>query len=155
MWGNNVNSNSKRKSAKVETLVGEGTSVDGDMTFSGGLHVDGTVRGNIMAANGDSAALLVVGEHGRIEGEVQVPQVVISGAVVGDVRATESVELTPNSQVTGNIYYTRIEMAMGASINGQLIHVAQEKGQVLLPAADNEALTPAERKIEKFHVVDR
>ncbi len=155
MWGNNVNSNSKRKSAKVETLVGEGTSVDGDMTFSGGLHVDGTVRGNIMAANGDSMALLVVGEHGRIEGEVQVPQVVISGAVVGDVRATESVELTPNSQVTGNIYYTRIEMAMGASVNGQLIHVAQEKGQVLLPAVDNEALTPAERKIEKFHVVDR
>jgi cytoskeletal protein CcmA (bactofilin family) len=65
------------------------------------------------------------------------------------------VELAPNSQVTGNIYYTRIEMAMGASVNGQLIHVAQEKGQVLLPAADNEALTPAERKIEKFHVVDR
>ena len=78
MWGNNVNSNSKRKSAKVETLVGEGTCVDGDMTFSGGLHVDGTVRGNIMAANGDSMALLVVGEHGRVEGEVQVPQVVIS-----------------------------------------------------------------------------
>jgi cytoskeletal protein CcmA (bactofilin family) len=155
MWGNNVNSNSKRKSAKVETLVGEGTSVDGDMTFSGGLHVDGTVRGNIMAANGDSTALLVVGEHGRIEGEVQVPQVVISGAVVGDVRATESVELAPNSQVTGNIYYTRIEMAMGASVNGQLIHVAQEKGQVLLPAVDNEAIGPAERKIEKFHVVDR
>jgi cytoskeletal protein CcmA (bactofilin family) len=155
MWGNNVNSNSKRKSAKVETLVGEGTCVDGDMSFSGGLHVDGTVRGNISAADGDSMALLVVGEHGRIEGEVQVPQVVISGTVVGDVRATESVELAPNSQVTGNIYYTRIEMAMGASVNGQLIHVSQEKGQVLLPAADNETLSPNERKIEKFHVVDR
>jgi cytoskeletal protein CcmA (bactofilin family) len=155
MWGSNVKSNSKRKSAKVETLVGEGTCVDGDMTFSGGLHVDGMVRGNIMAANGDSMALLVVGEHGKIEGEVQVPQVVISGAVVGDVRATESVELAPNSQVTGNIYYARIEMAMGASVNGQLIHVAQENGQILLPAADNEAPPPVERKVEKFHVVDR
>lgn len=155
MWGNNGNSNSKRKAAKVETLVGEGTSVAGDMTFSGGLHVDGIVRGNIIAANGDNMALLVVGEHGRIEGEVHVPQVVISGAVVGDVRAAESIELAPNSHVSGNIYYTRIEMAMGASVNGQLIHVAQENGQVVAPAADSEASSQAERKIEKLHVVDR
>ena len=157
MWGsNNGNSgNGKRKMTKVETLVGEGTCIDGDLTFSGGLHVDGTVRGNIIAANGDSMALLVVGEHGRIEGEVNVPQVVISGAVAGDVRAAESVELAPNSQVTGNIYYTRIEMAMGAAVNGQLIHVSQEKGQVLLPAADADSPAQPERKIEKFHVVDR
>ena len=122
MWGSNSSSSSsKRKMTKVETLVGEGTCIDGDVTFSGGLHVDGTVRGNIIAANGDSMALLVVGEHGRIEGEVNVPQVVISGSVEGDVRAAESVELAPNSQVTGNIYYTRIEMAMGAAVNGQLI----------------------------------
>ena len=67
MWGNN--SGSKRsKMTKVETLVGEGTSVAGDVTFSGGLHVDGTVRGNILAANGDGMALLVVGEHGQIGG---------------------------------------------------------------------------------------
>ena len=154
MWGNNGGSK-RSKMTKVETLVGEGTSVDGDMTFSGGLHVDGTVRGNIMAANGDGMAVLVVGEHGQVEGEVNVPQVVISGSVVGDVRATESVELAPNSHVTGNIYYTRIEMAMGASVNGQLIHVSKENGQILLPVADNEAQLQAERKIEKFHVVDR
>ena len=155
MWGNNSNTNSKRKMTKVETLVGEGTSVSGDVTFSGGLHVDGTVRGNIIAANGDSLAMLVVGEHGRVEGEVNVPHVVISGSIVGDVRAAESVELTPNSQVTGNIYYTRIEMAMGAAVNGQLIHVSQENGQVLLPAVDNESPSSIERKVEKFHVVDR
>jgi cytoskeletal protein CcmA (bactofilin family) len=155
MWGNNGNSNGKRKMTKVETLVGEGTCVAGDITFNGGLHVDGTVRGNIIAANGDNMALLVVGEHGKIEGEVHVPQVVISGSVVGDVRAAESVELTPNSQVTGNIYYTRIEMAMGASVNGQLIHVSQEKEQVLLPVVENEKSPQVERKIEKFHIVDR
>lgn len=154
MWGNNGSSGGKRKTAKVETLVGEGTCFAGDVTFSGGLHVDGTVRGNITAANGDSMALLVVGERGKVEGEVQVPQVVISGVVVGDVRAAESVELAPDSQVTGNIYYTRIEMAMGASVNGQLIHVSQEKEQVLLPAAENETPSQVERKVEKFHVVD-
>jgi len=154
MWGNN-GGNKRSKMTKVETLVGEGTCVAGDMTFSGGLHVDGTVRGNIMAADGDSTAVLVVGGRGQIEGEVNVPQVVISGSVVGDVRATESVELAPNSHVTGNIYYARIEMAMGASVNGQLIHVSKENNQVFMPVADDEALPQLERKIEKFHVVDR
>ena len=150
MWG----SNSKRKMAKVETLVGEGTCVAGDMTFSTGLHVDGTVRGNIIAASSDGIALLVVGEHGKIEGEVQVPQVIISGEVLGDVRAAESVELAANAHVTGNIYYARLEMAMGAEVNGQLIHVSQEKGRALMPA-DNESSLQAGHRLEKFRVVDR
>ena len=64
MWGRNGGTSLKRKAAAVATLVGEGTCVSGDMTFSGGLHVDGMVRGNIIAANGDNLDLLVVGERG-------------------------------------------------------------------------------------------
>jgi cytoskeletal protein CcmA (bactofilin family) len=151
MWG----SKDKSKMAKVDTLIGEGTSVAGDVTCNGGLHVDGIVRGNIIADGGDSAAMLVVGEHGRVEGEIRVPHVIISGVVMGDVRALESVELSPRSQVTGNIYYTRIEMAMGAEVNGQLIHVTQEKARALPSPEENEGLTQVTRKLEKFHVVDR
>lgn len=150
MWGNK----GKSKMTKVDTLVGEGTCVAGDLSFSGGLHVDGTVRGNIIAEGGDGAATLVIGDRGRVEGEVRVPHVIISGAVTGDVRALESVELAPQAQVTGNIYYTRIEMAMGAAVNGQLIHVSEDKARVLPPPAEVEA-APLGRKIEKFHVVDR
>jgi len=151
MWG----SKDKSKRTKVDTLIGEGTSVAGDVTCNGGLHVDGTVRGNIIAEGGDSAAMLVVGEHGRVEGEIRVPHVIISGEVMGDVRALESVELSPRSQVTGNIYYTRIEMAMGAEVNGQLIHVTQDKARTLPSPGENEELTQVTRKLEKFHVVDR
>ena len=151
MWGNK----SKGKMTRVDTLVGEGTCVAGDMTFSGGLHVDGTVRGNIIAEGGDSTALLVVGEHGRVEGEIRVPHVVISGAVAGDVRALESVELAPRAQVVGNIYYTRIEMAMGAEVNGQMIHVTEEKARTLPAPAEHDEESQVARKIEKLHVVDR
>jgi len=154
MWGSNSNKG-KGKMTKVDTLVGEGTCVAGDVTFSGGLHVDGTVRGNVIAESGDSLALLVIGDHGRIEGEIRVPHVVISGAVSGDVRALESVELAPHAQVTGNIYYTRIEMAMGAEVNGQLIHVTEEKARSLPAPAEGEDPSQVERKIEKLHVVDR
>lgn len=149
MWGNK----GKSKMPRVDTLVGEGTCVAGDLSFSGGLHVDGTVRGNIIAEGGDGTATLVIGDRGRIEGEVRVPHVIISGAVNGDVRALESVELAPQAQVTGNIYYTRIEMAMGAAVNGQLIHVSEDKARGLPPPTEREA--PPLRRIEKLHVIDR
>jgi cytoskeletal protein CcmA (bactofilin family) len=151
MWG----SNSKRKMTKVDTLVGEGTCLAGDMTFSGGLHVDGVVRGNIIAEDGDTAALLVVGEHGRVEGEIRVPHVMISGSVTGDVRAEESVEVAPRAQVNGNIYYARIEMALGAEVNGQLIRVPHGETRALPASAETEDSTQLSGKIEKFHVVDR
>ena len=64
-------------------------------------------------------------------------------------------ELAPHAQVTGNIYYTRIEMAMGAAVNGHLIHVSEDKARTLPPPADREALPQPPRKLEKFHVVDR
>lgn len=155
MWGNSNSGNNKRKMVKVDTLVGEGTAIAGDISFSGGLHVDGTVRGNIIAEGNDASTMLVVGERGRVEGEVRVPHVVISGAITGDVRATESVELAPHAQVTGNIYYARIEMAMGAEVNGQLIHIAQDKARTLPPPADNDETPQVARVIEKLQVIDR
>lgn len=152
MWG----SSSKRNmTKKVDTLVSEGTRIEGDVTFHGGLHVDGTVNGNITSDGADATAMLVVGAHGCVEGEVSVPNVIISGIVTGDVRAQESVELGPHAQVTGNIYYTRIEVAMGAQVNGQMIHATQGNGRALPAPADHEESSQVARRIEKLHVIDR
>lgn len=150
MW----NSKPKSKMTRVDTLVGEGTSLAGDVAFSGGLHVDGMVCGNIIAQGDDSTSLLVIGEHGCVEGGVSVPHVSISGTVTGDVRALESVELAAHAKVTGNIYYTRLEMALGAEVNGQLIRVTEEKARSL-PAPEDGDITPqAARRLEKLHIVD-
>jgi cytoskeletal protein CcmA (bactofilin family) len=69
---------------------------------------------------------LTVGPTGVVEGNVEAPHIVIDGLVTGDVRALESIELEPNARVNGNIYYQRIEMAMGAEVNGNLVHVAAD-----------------------------
>lgn len=116
MWG----SGKGRKTPKIQTLVGEDTEVRGDVLFSGGLHVDGTVRGNVIART-DSAAMLTVGEQGLIEGEVRVPNVVLNGKVIGDVYAVERIELASHARITGNVYYNLLEMAMGAEVNGSLL----------------------------------
>lgn len=109
-----------KQSTGLDSLVGENTKLNGDVHFSGGLHVDGTIQGNVIAEGEDS--LLTTSEKGRIEGNVHVHNIVLSGEVVGDVYALKHIELAPNARVKGNVYYNLIEMAGGAEVNGSLIH---------------------------------
>ena len=109
--------------ARIDTLVGQGTQITGDLVFSGGLHVDGTIKGNVVAEEG-TTALLILSEFGRIEGEVTVPNMVLNGEIVGDVFGSTRVELAPKARVKGSVYYNLIEMAIGAEVNGGLVHQA-------------------------------
>ncbi len=121
MWGK---SKSTTKTAKIDTLIGQNTELRGDVVFSGGLHVDGTVKGNVIADQ-DSGSVLSLSERGLIEGEVRVPNVVLNGTVMGDVYAANHIELAAHARVNGNVYYTVIEMARGAEVNGNLVHRAE------------------------------
>jgi len=112
---------SKQKTERIDTLIGAGTRVIGDVHFTGGFHVDGQIKGNVDAAP-DSGATLSVSDSGLIEGAVAVPNVILNGTVKGDILAHERVELGATARVTGNVYYGLIEMSMGAEINGKLIH---------------------------------
>ncbi len=109
----------------IDTLIGRTTRINGDVVFSGGFHLDGQVTGNVRAEPG-TTSVLSVSEHGCIEGSVDAPHVVLNGTVKGDIRARERVELGAKARVNGNVHYGVIEMAMGASINGKLIHDADE-----------------------------
>ncbi len=117
MWGNVR----KRKTSRIDTLIGQHSEVLGDIKFSGGLHIDGTIRGSVYAES-DGKSMLSLSEQGTIEGEVNVPYVVINGVVIGDVHGGEHVELSSKARVTGNVYYNLIEMAIGAEVNGKLVH---------------------------------
>jgi len=121
MFGNRK----KFRATKIDSLIGRQSEILGDMRFSGGLHVDGTVKGNVLAED-DSSSVLTLSENGTIEGEVRVPHVVLNGTVIGDVHAREHIELASNARITGNVFYNLIEMAMGAEVNGNLVHVGEE-----------------------------
>lgn len=111
----------KSAGAKVDTIIGQQTQISGDLHFSGGLHIDGQVKGNVIADEG-SASVLTVSEHGRIDGDVRVPNVFLNGSVNGDVRCEERIELAAKARVNGDVYYNLIEMVMGAEVNGSLLH---------------------------------
>lgn len=112
--------NKNRRNAQIDTLIGSSTVLKGDVYFKDGLHIDGVVKGNVIAEGASS--MLTMSEQGRIEGEVRVHNIVLNGEVIGDVYATEHIELAPAARVTGNVYYNLIEMAMGAEVNGNLVH---------------------------------
>jgi cytoskeletal protein CcmA (bactofilin family) len=117
----------QRRHSIIDTLVGPNSRVNGDLFFEGGCHVDGTVKGNV-SADSDSNSALSISEDAIVEGGVTVPYVVLNGLVRGDVFANQRVELGPTARVIGNVYYNLIEMAIGAEINGKLVH--QPDGQV-------------------------
>ena len=111
------------KSATIDTLIGPKTRINGDVEFTGGLHLDGYINGNV---KGDSnqGTLLSVSEYGCVEGSVIAPNVVLNGIVKGDIDATHRIELGAKARVLGNVRYTLIETTVGAQINGKLIHRA-------------------------------
>ncbi len=119
----------QRKDKGVETIVGRNTQINGDLQFEGWCHVDGTVNGNL-TADPDSNSQLSISEDASIDGGVTVPNVLLDGIVRGDVFANQRVKLGPTARVIGNVYYNLIEMAIGAEINGNLVH--QPEGQVPL-----------------------
>jgi cytoskeletal protein CcmA (bactofilin family) len=121
----------------IECLIGAGTSVEGSIIFTGGLRVDGRVRGDVIAAE-DKPGTLVLSEQAQIEGEIRVSHVVINGTVVGPVYAAEYVELQPKANVTGDVHYKTLEIQLGAVVQGKLVYESGEKSEnvvKLKPAA--------------------
>lgn len=106
---------------RIDSLIGPETRIEGNLTFAGGLRVDGQLKGNISEAEGKPSTL-VLSEHGRIEGVIQVSHVVINGTVVGPVHAREYVELQGKSRVRGDVFYKTLEMHLGAIVEGKLVH---------------------------------
>jgi len=117
----------RRPTGHFDTLVSSRATIHGDVHFSGGLHVDGKVCGTLVADDGDEAVLRI-SEVGTVEGDIRAPHVIVNGTVHGDVYASAHLELAENAAIHGNVYYNLIEMAMGASVNGNLVHQSEPAG---------------------------
>ncbi len=107
--------------SRIDSLIGVGTKVEGDVTFAGGLRVDGEVKGNVRST-GEGGGTLVISEQARIEGEIHVSHLVINGTIIGPVYSSEFLELQPKARVTGDVQYNSLEMHLGAIVQGRLVH---------------------------------
>jgi len=135
-------SRKKIKSSKIDTLIGRGVEVSGDICFQGGLHLDGKITGNVSsspASDNSTSAVLVVSDKGRIEGDVHVAYAIINGEVAGNVYASEKLELSARARISGNVHYNLLEMASGAKINGKMHHETSVSKRLEHKKADESA----------------
>jgi cytoskeletal protein CcmA (bactofilin family) len=117
MWGKKIHA------PKIDTVIGHQTRFKGDVEFGGGLHLDGMIQGSVIGSSGEANATLTISQSGIVEGDIRVPNVVVNGKVFGDVYASERIELAPNAQINGSVYYNLIEMAVGAIVNGGMVRL--------------------------------
>jgi len=125
MFGAKANS---KPQSRIDSLIGAGTRIEGNITFSGGLRVDGQVLGSVVAAEG-KASTLVLSEQAQIEGEIRVSHVVINGTVTGPIHAGEYLELQAKANVTGDVYYKTLEIQLGAVAQGRLVYEDESKSE--------------------------
>lgn len=115
---------------RIDSLIGAGTRVKGDLQFSGGLRVDGQIDGNVIADPGKNSTL-VLSEHARVDGEISVTHLVANGVVTGPVRASEYLELQSKAKLIGDVHYKTLEIQLGAIVEGKLIHLAEAADKVV------------------------
>ena len=111
---------------RIDTLIGATSRVDGNVHFTGGLRIDGIVKGSVIAQD---AGTLIVSEEASVEGEIRVAHAVINGHVVGPIHGTESVELQAKANVNGDVHYRSLEVHLGAIVQGRLVHAVEVRGE--------------------------
>lgn len=109
--------------SRIDSLIGVGTQIEGNVTFSGGLRVDGEIKGNVVAAGGQPSTL-VVSEQASIDGEIHVSHLVVNGSINGPLHSAEFLELQARSRVKGDVHYNTLEMHLGAVVDGRLVHIS-------------------------------
>ena len=115
---------------RIDSLIGAGTVVQGNVMFAGGLRIDGAVDGRVATAN-NAPGTLVISEHARVDGEVKVSHVVINGSVSGPVIANDYLELQAKARVNGDVVYRALEMHVGAIVQGKLMHAEPETASIV------------------------
>ncbi|MGJ8661994.1 MAG: bactofilin family protein [Marinicella sp.] len=112
------------QSQNLDTLIGQNTNIKGDISFTGLMHLDGSVEGSISATTENDT--VIISETGRISGTVKSGNLIINGLVEGDITASGKIEVASKARVNGNIYYVNIEMEAGSQVNGKLIYQGGE-----------------------------
>ena len=121
-WNRKVPNMAKKKEL---TLIATDAELVGDITFSSQLVVNGVLRGSTSAE--EPGASMTVSPGGHVVGDIRAPVVLIHGKVDGTVYALEHLEIAEGAVIQGDLHYTVLQMHMGASVQGRLIHSLPEK----------------------------
>ncbi len=110
-------------SASGETIIAQGVRVEGDFRSQGDVVIDGEVAGSV-----ETQSALSVGEAAKIHADVKAKSAIVAGEIIGNIFATDMIELLSTSRVKGDIVTARISVAAGAQVNGRVSMGEEGKG---------------------------
>ena len=116
----------KRKFVAITTLIDKDIVISGDTIYTGGIRIDGKIKGNLKV-HGDEGSLLIMGYGSTITGDVEVEKAIINGEINGNVKCNDYLELNTNAIVNGSIEYDIIKVQEGAKITGDLKFIKNNK----------------------------
>ena len=105
---------------RIETVIGPGTTVNGDLMLIDSVRIDGKVIGDIQASQSNRATV-AIGPTGEVMGHISAFRVIVAGKVEGNIAALERVELSHDCLVQGDISYSSINVQHGARLQGLVI----------------------------------
>jgi len=99
----------------VNTLVGAGSAIEGDLEVDGMLRIDGDLKGSARATG-----KVVVGSSGRVEASIRAKSAIVGGLVRGDIYVTENLRLLAGAIILGNVFAPQLEAEDGSVIHGDV-----------------------------------
>ena len=138
MTANTMNKNTIRPANSAPSIIGSDVSIKGDLTTLGEIQLDGTIEGDVRSAS------LTVGEHGSVQGTVIADEVVVKGAVTGQIKG-RNIRLEKTAKVKGDLFHETLSVEAGAFIEGNLTHKDNVKQTAPSIAKEGSAKT-AEQK---------
>ena len=103
----------EKESSSGVNIIAQGTIFIGNISTSGDCRIDGNVKGNI-----NSKAKIIIGESGRVEGDIMCNTIDIEGAVKANIHAIEQLSLRSTANLEGNIIVSKIAIEVGANFVG-------------------------------------
>lgn len=105
----------------LNTILGPGSAISGDIKVNGFVRIDGDINGNL-----ETDGNVIIGEKSRIRGNVTSKSIIIGGIIIGNVHSEESVKLLPESVVIGDIISHKVQIADTAVFHGHCISIKND-----------------------------
>jgi len=121
------------KVGKIDTLVGQGAEFKGTISTKGTLRIDGSIDGGVA-----NAEAVIVGEDGKVKGDINAQTVVVGGEITGNIIASASIEMLPRSQVRGDISAPQLYIAEGAIFEGNCV-MSKNQERVIEPEFESKS----------------
>jgi len=131
---------------KEVTLIARDAELAGDISFSSQLIVNGILKGSITGV--ESGAAVTISPSGRLIGDIRAPRVLIHGKVEGTVHAIETLEVAEGAVIQGDLHYQVLQMHMGASVQGRLIHTVPEQANKEDVGVQEDVASPTGEQIK-------